>query len=207
MKNHPYWQEATEYLINKDKKLAQLITTHKNLKFICNEDAFQTLIRSIVGQQISVQAAATVWNRILQGVESIHFKNFLQITEENAKQFGLSAQKKKYIINIAQHFQNKNIIDRSYWKNRAFKDIQKELIQIQGIGVWTVQMFGIFYLLEPDILPTKDIGLIRAIQNIYGSTKKLKIVEIEKLAHKWRPWRSIATFFLWKSVNTNLITY
>lgn len=204
---HPHWQEAINFLSKKDKKLAKIISVHQNLRFICKEDAFQTLIRSVVGQQISVKAADSVWKMILQGVKKIHFKEFLDLNEQQTKDFGLSAQKSRYIKNIANYFASQSITNKSYWKKRSFEEISKELLEIKGIGLWTVQMFGIFYLLEPDIFPTKDLGLIRAIQNIYGKEKKLEILEIENLANQWKPWRSIATFFLWRSVDSNLVTY
>ena len=202
-----YWEQAIIDLSKKDKKLAQIIQTHTDLKLTSSDNAFQTLIRSIVGQQISVRAADSVWNKITQGVGKICFKNFLKIPELQMKVFGLSRQKSKYIHNIAKHFQNKNIIDQSHWQNRSFEDITSELIQIKGVGVWTIQMFGIFYLLEPDILPLKDLGLIRSIQKIYNEEKKLESVEIEKITRNWQPWRSVATIFLWRSVDAKPTIY
>lgn len=204
---HPYWQQAIQELSKKDKKLAKIIQAHKNLKFVGKEDAFQTLIRSVVGQQISVQAADSVWNKIIQDKKKIHFENFLHIPEQNRKTLGLSTQKANYITNIANHFHEKQILNNSYWKNRDFQTISKELLVIKGIGIWTVQMFGIFYLMEPDIFPIKDLGLTRAIQNVYNQQKKLEIAEIEEIANRWKPWRSIATFLLWRTVDNNLVAY
>ena len=202
-----YWEQAITDLSKKDKKLAQIIQTYTDLKLTSSDNAFQTLVRSIVGQQISMRAADSVWNKITQGVDQISFDNFLKIPEPQMRIFGLSRQKSKYIHNIARHFQNKNIIDQSHWQNRSFEDITSELIQIKGVGVWTIQMFGIFYLLEPDILPMKDLGLIRSIQNIYNEEKKLESVEIAKITKNWKPWRSVATIFLWRSVDAKPIIY
>ena len=204
---HPQWKKAITYLAKKDKKLEKVIKLHPHLKFICKENAFQTLIRSVVGQQISVKAADGIWQRITENTKKIHFSEFTSLDEEQKKKFGLSQQKANYIKNIALHFKKNKITTEDYWKNKNFENISEELLEIKGIGVWTVQMFGIFYCLEPDIFPTKDLGLIKAIKNIYGKNKELDIAAIEKIALKWKPWRSIATFLLWRTVDNNLVTY
>ena len=204
---HPQWKKAITYLAQKDKKLEKIIKLHPQLKFICKENAFQTLIRSVVGQQISVKAADGIWQRIIENTTGIYFSEFTSLGEEQKKIFGLSQQKANYIKNIALHFKKNKITNEDYWKNKNFETISAELLAIKGIGVWTVQMFGIFYCLEPDIFPIKDLGLMKAIKNVYGKNKKLDTADIEKIAEKWRPWRSIATFFLWRTVDNDLVAY
>ena len=121
--------------------------------------------------------------------------------------FGLSKQKASYIQNIALHFKENNIKSHCSLAEKNYQEIFAELVQIKGIGKWTIEMFAIFYLLEPDIFPVKDLGLIRAINNLYSKDKPLSAEEIIALAEKWRPYRTAATFFLWRSIDVDIVAY
>ena len=203
-----YWNQAIEELSKKDKKLKQLIEQHSDVKLQNRGDAFQTLIRSIIGQQISGKAASSIWNKLVSHFkEVVSYQKILKSNFEDLKQLGLSSQKSNYIHNLANHFKENKIKDATYWQNRNYSGIHKELIAIKGIGNWTVEMFGIFYLLEADLFPIKDLGIIKAVRNIYGKNKELSIDEINKLSNKWKPWRTVATCFLWRSIDASVINY
>ena len=203
----PYWQKALLQLSQKDKILGKLISQNPKLVLSSRGDAFQTLIRSVVGQQISVLAAASIWQRIEKGVAKISYQNFIHLPLEKTHSFGLSKQKTSYIQNIALHFKENNIKSHSYWQKKNYQEIFAELVQIKGIGKWTIEMFAIFYLLEPDIFPVKDLGLIRAINNLYSKDKPLSAEEIIALSEKWCPYRTAATFFLWRSIDADIVAY
>jgi len=202
-----YWQQSKEFLTHTDPKLAKLILEHQQYSISSRGEALETLLRSIVGQQISVQAAASVWGKLEKKIGKIKPENVLLMSFEELKSCGLSKQKVQYIINICNHFINFSIKDHLYWENRSFESIYDELITIKGVGPWTAEMFGMFYLLEKDIFPIKDIGIIRAMNQIYGEGKPLSLEKIIAISETWRPYRSVACWFLWRSIDSEEVLY
>ena len=202
-----YWQQSKEFLTHADPKLAKLILKHQQYSISSRGEALETLLRSIVGQQISVQAAASVWGKLEKKIGKIKPENVLLMSFEELKSCGLSKQKVQYIINICNHFINFSIKDHLYWEKRSFKSIYDELITIKGVGPWTAEMFGMFYLLEKDIFPIKDIGIIRAMNQIYGEGKPLDLEKIIAISETWRPYRSVACWFLWRSIDSEEVLY
>ena len=202
-----YWQQSKEFLTHTDPKLAKLILEHQQYSISSRGEALETLLRSIVGQQISVQAAASVWGKLEKKIGKIKPENVLLMSFEELKSCGLSKQKVQYIINICNHFINFSIKDHLYWENRSFESIYDELITIKGVGPWTAEMFGMFYLLEKDIFPIKDIGIIRAMNQIYGEGKPLDLEKIIAISETWRPYRSVACWFLWRSIDSEEVLY
>jgi DNA-3-methyladenine glycosylase II len=202
-----YWQQSKEFLTHADPKLAKLILEHQQYSISSRGEALETLLRSIVGQQISVQAAASVWGKLEKKIGKIKPENVLLMSFEELKSCGLSKQKVQYIINICNHFINFSIKDHLYWETRSFKSIYDELITIKGVGPWTAEMFGMFYLLEKDIFPIKDIGIIRAMNQIYGEGKPLDLEKIIAISETWRPYRSVACWFLWRSIDSEEVLY
>ena len=208
MTNPNYWQESIEYLTKTDPQLAKILKQHSQYSITSRGEALETLLRSIVGQQISVKAAASVWKKLTNLIGSIKSENVLSASTENLKSCGLSKQKAQYIINIAENFKANQIVSHSYWKGRTYLSIYDELIMIKGIGPWTAEMFGMFYLLEKDIFPIKDIGIIRAMNRLYGNNKKvLDLDEIIKISDTWKPYRSVACWFLWRSIDSKEVLY
>jgi len=202
-----YWQRSKKFLGDIDPKLSILFKKYKNLTISSRGNALETLLRSIVGQQISVQAAASVWEKLEKRLGEINPENILLVNFEDIKSCGLSKQKTQYVINICNHFIDCNIKDHSYWQDRTFNNIYKELITIKGIGPWTAEMFGMFYLLEQDIFPIKDIGIIRAMNQIYGDGNTLSKNKIIEISEQWKPYRSVACWFLWKSIDSEDVQY
>ena len=191
-----------------DPKLGKLFKQYSNYGISSRGEALETLMRSIVGQQISIQAAASVWGKLAKLIGNINPVKVLSASFEDLKSCGLSKQKTQYIINIAEHFKTKKITNHSYWDERSYQTIYDELITIKGIGPWTAEMFGMFYLLEKDIFPIKDIGIIRAMNQVYGNEgEALDLNEIIKIADKWKPYRSVACWFLWRSIDSEEVAY
>ena len=208
MTNPNYWQESIEYLTKTDPQLAKILKQYSQYSITSSGEALETLLRSIVGQQISVKAAASVWKKLTNLIGSIKSENILSASSENLKSCGLSKQKTQYIINIAEHFKANDIVSHSYWKGRTYLSIYDELITIKGIGPWTAEMFGMFYLLEKDIFPIKDVGIIRAMNRLYGNNNKvLGLDEIIKISDTWKPYRSVACWFLWRSIDSKEVLY
>lgn len=200
-----YWQDALKYL-STDVVMARLIAQFPGLTLSSRGSAFETLLRTIVGQQISVIAAASIWQRLTQHIHPLTPEQVLTQDIKVLKKLGISMQKANYLHNVAHYFLD-NKINQHYFKKRDFSEISADLISIKGIGVWSVEMFGIFYLLEPDIFPSKDLGLIKAIQNQYCLTPPVSTEDILKLAQQWQPYRTVATWYLWRSIDNEVVVY
>ena len=207
MKNPAYWQDSLQYLTSADKTLGDVISQHKDYSITPRGEAYETLLRSIVGQQISVKAAASVWNKIIDLIKIIEPNKVLSTSKEKLKLCGLSKQKTQYILNISEHFKINNIIDDTYWENRTYLSVYEELITIKGIGPWTAEMFGMFYLLEKDIFPLKDVGILRAMYQLYNNGERIDIDKIVKISDTWKPYRSVACWFLWRSIDSEEVLY
>ena len=208
MKKPEYWQESIDYLSNIDVILGELINKYSQSTLTTHGDALETLMRSIVSQQISVKAAASVWQKIIDLLDEIKPDNVLLAGFENLRSCGLSKQKTQYILNIAEHFKSHNINDESYWNDREFSNIYDELITIKGIGPWTAEMFGMFYLLERDIFPFKDLGILKAINQLYSVDGiPLQIDQVVAISDRWKPYRTVASWYLWRSIDNEAVLY
>ena len=207
MKNPAYWQDSLQYLTSADKTLGDVISQHKDYSITARGEAYETLLRAIVGQQISVKAAASVWNKIIGLIKIIEPNKVLSTSKEKLKLCGLSIQKTQYILNISEHFKINNIIDDTYWENRTYLSVYEELITIKGIGPWTAEMFGMFYLLEKYIFPLKDVGILRAMYQLYNNGERIDIDKIVKISDTWKPYRSVACWFLWRSIDSEEVLY
>jgi DNA-3-methyladenine glycosylase II len=167
---------------------------------------FYTLVRSIVGQQISVKAAESVWGRLELLLSEVTPQVYLKLAEDSLRNCGLSRQKIGYIRNIAEALEN-GILTPDQWSNMSDQEVSQQLIKVKGIGQWTAQMFLIFYLHRQDIFPLADLGLVNAIQKLYGQEKSLDRVEMIELSARWQPFRTVATWYLWRSLDPVVVQY
>lgn len=198
-----YWQKAIELLAYQDKIIGNLISSYPDEILTNHHNPFYTLTRAVVGQQISVKAAEAVWQRLSTQLDSITPHYFLTLDTEKLRQCGLSRQKINYITNVAKAFHD-GILTPRKWHKMNDHEIIKQLTQIKGIGEWSAQMFLIFHLHRPDILPLADLGLINAIHKHYG---KLTKPEIMTLSQQWQPYRTVAVWYLWRSLDPFVIQY
>lgn len=203
-----YWQQACRELSRGDDTLAALIEQYPDVTLRSKGTAFQTLLRAIVGQQISVKAAAAVWKRFEVAVErKVTPHALLQVDEETLRESGLSRQKIRYIKDLAEHFQQGLLRPQTF---RSLEDdaLLKKLTDVRGIGQWTAEMFLIFQLHRPDIFPVQDIGLLRAIELHYlPANAKIAGAEAHAFGERWRPWRTVATWYLWRSLDPFPVEY
>lgn len=204
---HPsYWRRAKMQLGASDPVLAEVIKGCGRGGLTGQGDPFVTLVRAIVAQQISVRAADSIWNRLEETVSGISPKNVAARDEATLHAAGLTRRKASYIRDIAVAFLDGGVAP-SMWHEKDDEGVIAELVALRGIGRWTAEMFLIFHLLRPDVLPLDDIGLIRACERHYAKGEALAREDIERLAEKWQPWRSVATWYLWRSLDPTPVAY
>jgi DNA-3-methyladenine glycosylase II len=201
-----YWEHACSSLIKGDRILKKIIPKFKDTGVVSRGDPFLTLARSIIGQQISVAAAQAVWNRFEASMPKVTPKNVLGMDKEILRSAGLSYRKIEYVQDLADHFQNKGLA-KTKWHSLDDERIIQELTSIRGIGRWTAEMFLIFNLKRPDVLPLDDIGLLRAISINYFSGEKVTRAEAREVAENWVPYRTVATWYLWRSIDPIPVDY
>ncbi len=164
---------------------------------------FETLVRSIVYQQLSGKAAATIYGRLEAAVAGrgggVSPRRMLRVSPEQAREIGLSQQKYRYVLDLAERTAKKEI-DFDALPAMSDQEVIDHLTAVKGVGVWTVHMFLIFALRRPDVLPTGDLGVRAAIKRAWSLEELPKPAEMEALAAPWRPWCSIASWYLWRSL-------
>ncbi len=196
-----YWEQACAELMKQDRILKKLIPKIGPGFLRTRGDAFSTLARSIVGQQISVVAAQSVWNKVLIALKNkVSPKTILALPIENLRACGLSGRKVEYIRDLAAHFDSGQL-HADQWRGMEDEAIIKELSAIRGVGRWTAEMFLIFNLVRPNILPLDDAGLIKAISLNYFSGEPVSRHEAREVAANWAPWRTVATWYMWRSLD------
>ena len=201
-----FWNKAKNYLSKKDKRLGKIIKSYPKDFLFSKSDPFMTLARSIVGQQISVKAAQSVWDKLQKKLKVINPLNIKKTHSNSLKSVGLSRQKVLYLKNLSMAFINKEIkINR--WDKMSDEDIIQDLIQIKGIGRWTAEMFLIFNLCRADIFPLDDIGMIKGLCKIYNLDYPVNREKVSEIGKKWKPYRSVATWYLWRSLDPIPVEY
>lgn len=203
-----YWDDACRHLAKRDRVMRKLVADHGHARLYTRGDAFTTLARSIVGQQVSVASAQAVWNRLLGlfEVESedargpLKVRDLLRVEPDVLRKVGLSARKVDYLRDLAGHFDNGQV-HVGDWQKMDDEAIIEELTDIRGIGRWTAEMFLIFHLLRPNVLPLDDVGLIKGISQNYFSGEPVSRAEARDVAEAWAPYRTVGTWYLWRSLD------
>jgi DNA-3-methyladenine glycosylase II len=201
-----YWEDACRHLAKKDRVMKRLIPKFGDACLQSHGDAFTTLARSIVGQQISVKAAQTVWERFEKLPRKLTAANVLKLKVDDMRAAGLSARKVEYLVDLALHFDSGAVHVKS-WEGMDDEAIIAELVAIRGIGRWTAEMFLIFHLMRPDVLPLDDIGLINGISHNYFSGDPVSRSDAREVADAWAPYRSVATWYIWRSLDPLPVSY
>ena len=195
-----YWSDATRELGERDTVLSKLASRHDGLKMRSRGDAFSTLARAIVGQQLSVKAAQTIWQRLAAEVASITPEKLVAADSARLRACGLSGSKCAYLTDLAQRFAS-GTLDPDRWDALDDEALIAELVQVKGIGRWTAEMFLIFYMARPDVLPVDDVGLQRAMSLHYNSGRPVSKLKMRRIAKAWAPWRSVGTWYMWRSLD------
>jgi DNA-3-methyladenine glycosylase II len=201
-----YWLRAKRALAKSDPVLAGIIRSRPRIALQCRGDPFLTLVRAIVSQQISVKAAASIWNRVLLVAPEMRPEQILAVAHRHLCGCGLSQRKAEYIADLARHFADGRLHVEA-WPAMDDEAIIAELIEVRGIGRWTAEMFLIFNLLRPDVLPLDDLGLQKAICLHYFKGRTRSREAMRRLARAWAPWRSVATWYLWRSLDPVPVEY
>lgn len=202
----PYWLEAKGQLMKRDRIMNRLIPQFGDLHLVGRGEPFITLARSIIGQQISVKSAEAVWQRLLLACPKCTPVQLLKLGSEGIGGCGLSKRKTEYILDLAVHFKEKRV-HADQWIEMDDEDVIAELVQIRGIGRWTAEMFLIFNLLRPNILPLDDLGLLKGISMNYFSGEPVSRSDAREVAANWEPWRTVATWYLWRSLDPVPVAY
>ncbi len=202
----PYWEEARQALAAADAKLGGIIEFAGDSILRPRRDPFFSLSRSIVGQQISVKAAESVWQKMLARMGEISPGAVAGEDEESLRGCGLSRQKARYLLSLAEHFIDGSL-QQEKWSDMEDEAVIERLVQVKGIGRWTAEMFLIFHLLRPDVLPVDDIGIQKAIGNHFNRGVRPSAREMKTIAEPWRPWRSVASWYLWRSLDAVPVEY
>ena len=196
-----YWEDACKHLVKKDRVMKRLIPKFPDTAIPPRGDAFATLARSIIGQQISVKAAQTVWHRFAALPKSMTPTAVLKLKVDDMRGVGLSARKVEYLVDLSIHFDT-GAVHVTDWDAMDDEAIIAELVAIRGIGRWTAEMFLIFYLTRPNVLPLDDVGLISGISKNYFSGESVSRSDAREVAAAWAPYCSVATWYIWRSLDT-----
>ena len=195
-----YWEDACKHLVKKDRVMKRLIPQFGDATLQTRGDAFTTLARSIVGQQISVKAAQTVWHRFAALPAEMTPAHVLRLKVDDMRAAGLSARKVEYLVDLSIHFDAGRLHVQD-WQAMDDETIIAELIAIRGIGRWTAEMFLMFYLTRPNVLPLDDVGLINGISRNYFSGEAVSRSDAREVAAAWAPYCSVATWYIWRSLD------
>jgi DNA-3-methyladenine glycosylase II len=201
-----YWADACEHLVQKDRVMKKLIPQFPGAALQSRGDAFTTLARSIVGQQISVKAAQSVWDRFEALLPQVAPTAVLRLKVDDMRAAGLSARKVEYLVDLALHFDN-GALHVADWAGMDDEAIVAELVAIRGVGRWTAEMFLMFHLMRPDVLPLDDVGLLRGISTCYFSGDPVSRSDAREVAAAWAPYRTVATWYIWRSLDPLPVAY
>ncbi len=188
--------------LKKDPVLASVIRRAGPFKMDYSEPVFETLVRSIVYQQLSGRVASVIFGRLVDalGGGPVTPAGIMKLRPERMRKLGLSAQKTRYIRELAKHTKKGSVVFENLSQMND-NEVIEHLTQVKGIGVWTAHMFLMFALRRPDVLPTGDLGIRMAMQKAWGLSELPKPAEMEAIARAWRPWASVASWYLWRSLD------
>lgn len=206
------WDEGVDVLTSRDPLLSPVLSAHRGERLRPSPDALTTLANAIVGQQISVHAAESVWSRLVEryGRSRILDPQRLgQATTEDLRACGLSRKKAEFLLAAADAFERGDLAD-GQWKDLPDREVFERLQRLPGVGPWTAHMVMIFHLGRLDVLPTEDLGLLKAFRAVCGAphdARDAKRALQERAEHLWRPYRTVATWYLWRYLDPVPVAY
>jgi DNA-3-methyladenine glycosylase II len=203
-KKIPDWSAATRHLRRADPKLAKIIKKVGPCTINSRRDYFPFLCVCIFNQQISMKIAAILYGRFrdMFSDRKPDAKHLLELHERSpdwVKLCGVSRQKREYLLDLSRKFIDGHIPTRRL-NRMSDEEVIESLTQIKGIGQWTAEMFLMFVLNRPDVLPVDDLGLREAVKRLYQLRERPDAKKLRKIAELWRPWRTVATWYLWRGM-------
>jgi len=208
----PYWDLAAAQLSKRDRVLGKLIASYPGIHLARRGEPFTVLARAIVGQQISVKAAQSIWDRFVKATGArgdpvqLDAGRVGRTRMPTLRRVGLSQRKAEYVRDLARHFTSGKL-DPDEWPALPDEALIERLVDVKGIGRWTAEMFLIFHELRPDVFPVDDIGLQKAVALHYGDGERMPLPELRELGARWVPYRSVATWYLWRSLDPIPVEY
>lgn len=208
----PYWDQAAQALAACDPVLALLVAEYPGIHLARRGDPFTVLARAIVGQQISVKAAQAIWDRFAaatgaQGTPpALDPARVARTRMPTLRRVGLSERKALYLRDLARHFVS-GALDPTEWPALDDEALIARLVDVDGIGRWTAEMFLIFHELRPDVFPVDDIGLQKAVAMHYHDGERMVPAALRAFGERYAPWRSVATWYLWRSLDPIPVEY
>ena len=199
LKPPAYWEEACKHLVKKDRVMRRLIPELGNVSLTLRGDAFTTLARSIVGQQVSVASAQRVWEKFALLPPEMSPGTVLRLKVDDMRATGLSTRKVEYLVDLALHFDSGRLHFKE-WDAMDDDAIVTELVAIRGISRWTADMFLLFHLGRPNVLALDDPTLLQGISNQYFSGEPVSRSDAREVAEAWKPWCSVASWYIWRSL-------
>ena len=208
MKHPPvYWQKAKKISSKKDPVLRKIIKKYNKGFLTTKNNPFFSLCRTVVGQQISTKAADSIWSKFEKKCKkNINPNTLLKLSSQNLRGAGLSRQKISYLKNIAKAFKKKYFNIKKL-KKMNDNDAISHITKLKGLGVWSAEMFLMFNLNRPNIFPIKDIGLLRAISKNYKVKYPPSKKFINKISNKHMGYRSVFTWYMWRSIDPVDVDY
>ncbi len=211
-----YWDEAARDLAARDPVMRALVRSFPGVHLARRGEPFTVLARAIVGQQISVKAAQSIWDRFAAATGAPGAASTSPVALDagrvsrtrmtTLRRVGLSERKALYLRDLAKHFVT-GALDPREWPSLDDEALIARLVDVKGIGRWTAEMFLIFHELRPDILPVDDIGLVKAVALHYRDGARPTANELREFGARWAPWRSVATWYLWRSLDPVPVEY
>ncbi len=193
-------KKAVEHLKSSSEPLRLVMEAVGPYKIKYSEPQFSTLARSIVFQQLSGKAASTIYGRLEAAAGEVTPERILKMRQDKLRSLGLSKQKAEYLRDLARKTQDGDI-DFASLRGMSDAEVVECLTAVKGVGLWTVHMFQIFALRRPDILPTGDLAIRAAMKNVFALDALPKPDEMTHLAEPWRPFASVASWYLWRSLD------
>ncbi|GAB3435425.1 DNA-3-methyladenine glycosylase 2 family protein [Massilia solisilvae] len=195
-----YWVQAKAELMKRDRIMNKLIPQFGDMYLRGQPDPFTTLARSVVGQQVTTKAADAAWTKLQATCPKFTPAQVIKLGAVQIAGCGLSKRKTEYILDLADSFKAKRV-HSDLWSEMDDEAVIAELVQIRGITRWTAEMFLIFNLLRPNVLPLDDPGLIQGISQNYFSGEPVSRSDAREVSANWEPWRTVATWYLWRSLD------
>ncbi len=203
-----YWAEACQDLMQRDRILRKLIPVYGEERIQVRQSPYQTLIRIIVGQQISLALGRKLWQQLVRACGPDTLPDaIIQHSEAELRAMGLSLRKAQYVRDAAVYFQQSERMDPAWWQAQDNAAILSQLCEIRGVGRWSAEMFLIFFLGRPDVLPLDDTALLKAISHHYFSGEPVSRFEAREVSQAWAPWRTVASWYLWRSMDAAAVEY
>ncbi len=202
-----YWLNAVKHLQSNDPVLSKLINKHRSKTYLISTNSvFITLTKIIIGQQISIEVANSIEGKIKKLLGNINPKRILATPDQHLRNCGLSFRKVTYIKGIAKIIKYKpNFFSKLESMDDA--DAIKELVKLYGIGLWSAEMFLIFHFNRQNILPLGDIGLVNSYCRNYKINRNVFIKKISKTRKLWEPYCTVATWYLWRDIDEDVVQY